>query len=390
MLKIALQAIADRLGAPILVTAPTDGSQRAFIVDQLGTIQILMADGTILPEPFLDLSERVNQLYQNRDDERGLLGLAFHPNFAANGRFFVFYTTPPRSGSEFYDHTNTLAEFSVDAITPNRADPASERILLQFEQQFDSHAAGQLAFDPATGYLYVAIGDALNETTFPQRCDSYFGKILRIDVDNGDPYGIPFDNPFVGQEGLEEIYALGLRHPWRLSVDTVTNSVYIAEPAWRFHYQTIHTIQPAANYGWAVHAQPFCYDPGQSMPRADGLTTPNGTPITPPVVEYGPTVGNIVSGVALYRGNAIPALHGKLLFTEWGLQVEDGAKMLAATPAEGGNWQFAPIEIGNFPEDATYFWGMGQDAEGELYLLTMNELSPQAKSGKVFKIVATE
>jgi glucose/arabinose dehydrogenase len=368
--------------------APNDGTGRTFLVDQIGTIQILRADGTWLPTPFLDISDRLPPFSTEFLDIRGLLGLAFHPDFATNGRFFIFYTLPPHPDTEGVDHLNRLSEFRVRADDPHRADLASEKIILEFEQGEAPHAAGQLAFEPQTGYLFVGVGDALHGDIFSQTRDTYFGKILRLDVDSGDPYTIPPDNPFVGQTGKAEIYALGLRHPWRIFSDPATERIYIADPKWQAHHQTIFAIERGANYGWAVHPHPFTFDEGATTPRADSTHTPTGEPITPPLVEYGANIGHIVSGLCLYRGADFPDLYGKLIFTEWGVQVEDGAKVLAATPAAHPNWHFSALELVGQPDDAPLFWGLGTDAAGELYVLTMAGVLAHERSGKVYRLVA--
>jgi glucose/arabinose dehydrogenase len=189
----------------------------------VGQIWVIATDGTLLQEPFLDIQDRLVELRQTYN-ERGLLGLAFHPAYPQNGRFFVYYSAPLREGApQDFDHTAHISEFSVSSQNPDRADPGSERIILAVDKPQSNHNGGTLLFGPEDGFLYISLGDggARNDAAPGHVADWYefnaggngqdvtqnlLGSILRIDVDTGDPYGIPQDNPFVGREGLDEIY----------------------------------------------------------------------------------------------------------------------------------------------------------------------------------------
>lgn len=225
---VRLERIADGLTAPVFVTQPAEGDE-LFVVDQPGQVRVVR-DGITLETPFLDLSDRIVEL-QDGYDERGLLGLAFHPEYPENGRFFVYYSAPLRDGApEGWDHTSHLAEFRVSDDDPLRADPASERIVMRVDQPFVNHNAGHIIFGD-DGLLYVPLGDGGNggdidppdddrgrpEGGNAQTRSTLLGSVLRIDVDGDTPYGIPADNPFANGGGRPEIWAYGLRNPYGLS-----------------------------------------------------------------------------------------------------------------------------------------------------------------------------
>jgi glucose/arabinose dehydrogenase len=219
--------------SPVGLAAPPDGSGRLFILDQIGAVRIVDADGMLLPAPFLNLADRMVPLAVEGAfsyDERGLLGLAFHPDYATNGRFFVFYTAPKGADQpDEFDSESHISEFHVGA-DPNVGDPASEQVLLRIGKPQSNHNGGQLAFGP-DGFLYISTGDGggANDTGDGhnpaigngQDKTTLLAKILRIDVDSGSPYGLPPDNPFLADPTARpEIYALGTRNPWRFSFDS--------------------------------------------------------------------------------------------------------------------------------------------------------------------------
>ncbi len=239
--SVSAQLVAEGFVSPVYLTQPA-GDDRLFVVDQTGQINIVK-NGQKVGQPFLDIKAKMVSL-KPMHEERGLLGLAFHPDFKSNGKFYVYYTSPLRSSApKGWNCTSTIAEYKVSSDA-NIADLTSERIVLQIDQPQDNHNAGTIAFGP-DGYLYISIGDG--------------GGANDIDVNNGTPYGIPADNPFVdGQNGLKEIYAFGLRNPYRFSFSG--DGSLIAADAGQELYEEIDVIEKGGNYGWNVKEGRHCFN----------------------------------------------------------------------------------------------------------------------------------
>ena len=301
---IALEQIASGLVAPIGVISARDRSGRLFIVGQGGLIRIVDAGGTLLAQPFLDLRDQVSA-----GGERGLLGLAFHPTYVCNGRFFVDYTDT--------NGNTVVAEYRVSDADPNRADPTPVAALLHIGQPYPNHNGGEVAFGP-DGYLYVGLGDggsAEDPQGNGQRLDTLLGKLLRIDVDHAagaHPYAIPPDNCTGCPAGaLPEIFAYGLRNPWRYSFDRATGDLWIGDVGQDRWEEVDHLPVAAAsgaNFGWSRMEGNHCLH-GNACDRG-GLTLP--------VAEYGHSDGDCaVTGGYVYRGSSIPALVGWYLFSDY-------------------------------------------------------------------------
>ena len=411
--SIKLQKVADGLVAPIQLTAPEDGTGRRFVVDQVGVVRILTREGRLLPEPFLDLRDRIVAL-GDQYDERGLLGLAFHPRFAQNGRFYAYYSVPPQPGMpDSTDHANRLVEFRVAKSTPNRADPRTARVLMELPWPYSNHNGGTLAFGP-DGYLYVALGDGGNRDDqgrghVPDWYDrnvggngqdieqNLMGSILRIDVDRPAPgkgYGIPADNPFVGKPGLDEIWAYGLRNPFRIAFDAQTGTLF-ASDAGQELYEEIDIIVKGGNYGWNVMEGTHCFDaadpqhPPYDCPRA----APNGDTLLPPIAQYDHYKGVVSVGGVAYRGKTVPAFQGKYLFADWSYDHDQprGTLFIAEPPPEGRasmwNWRQLAVELEGGGEFQEYIRSFGQDAELDAFVLTANVQGPHGQTGKVWKVV---
>jgi glucose/arabinose dehydrogenase len=320
-----------------------DGSGRLFIVEQSGLIRILK-DGTLLPTPFLDLTQKVSCC-----GERGLLGLAFHPKYTENGYFYVDYTE--KVGNQLY---TVIARYSVSASDPDQADPNSELRLLRIEQPYQNHNGGEVQFGP-DGYLYIGMGDggsAGDPYGNGQSLQTLLGKILRIDVDNTQPYAIPTDNPFANGGGLWEIWAYGLRNPWRFSFDKLTSDLYIGDvgqDAWE-EIDYLSAGSPGGeNFGWNYYEGNHPY---RGSPPAD-------TNFVPPVAEYGHDLGNSVSGGYVYRGQDLPAWQGVYLYGDYGSGRVWGLLHLA-----DGSWQNSLMF-----ETGTNISSFGVDENGEIYLV---------------------
>ncbi|MCP4164826.1 MAG: PQQ-dependent sugar dehydrogenase [Chloroflexi bacterium] len=310
---------------PVHLTHAGDQSDRLFIVEQPGRIRIAK-NRKILGAPFLDISDQVSCC-----SERGLLSVAFPNDYVNTQLFYVNYTD--KLGD------TVVSEFKTMASDEDSADPSSERIILRIPQPYSNHNGGQLAFGPKDGYLYIGVGDGGNggdPLNNGQRTDTLLGKILRIDVATGEqPYGIPADNPFVDNDDYkDEIWALGLRNPWRFSFDTLNGDLYIGDVG-QDHWEEIDH-QPGAsnggeNYGWRIMEGTHCYNSAECDPG--GLTLP--------VVEYPHHLGCSVTGGHVYRGTAFERMLGMYFYGDycqgriWGLKYEQGwhAQELLQAPA---------------------------------------------------------
>lgn len=404
--NIGLQLVAEGLTAPVDLAAPPDGSGRLFVVDQPGRIRIIDAGGALLPTPFLDVTDRVVSL-DAAYDERGLLGMAFHPDYAANGRFFVFYNPNNASMITGWDNNVRVSEFHVSG-DPNIADAGSEIILLTEGKPAPNHNGGQLAFDP-DGFLLISIGDGggagdsgdgHNPTIGnAQDKSSLLGKILRIDVDAGSPYGIPADNPFVSQAGVRpEIYVLGARNPWRLSIDSGgARRLFVADVGQNL-FEEVSIAARGDNLGWRLREGTTCFDPASANnpPAQCPNIAADGAPLVPPILQYphsdssgGPSGVAVIGGI-VYRGAAIPGLVGRYLFGDWSKSFlfADGS-LFVGTEAADGSWTMEQLGVrdrsgGRLGE---FLLGMGRDSANELYLLTSMNAGPSGGTGKVYKIV---
>lgn len=411
--SVGLELVAEGLTSPVALVEAPDGTGRLFIVDQIGLIYILAPDGTLLDQPFLDLRSQIVPLMA-AFDERGLLGLAFHPHYADNGRFFVYYSAPLRDGAPAgFNHTSHIAEFHVSG-DPNVADPASERILLQVDSPQFNHNGGTVAFGP-DGYLYISIGDGggADDVGLGHVEDWYadnaggngqdithnlLGNILRIDVDSGDPYAIPPDNPFVGEDGLDEIYAYGFRNPYRFSFDLGGGHMLLAGDAGQNLWEEVSQVVKGGNYGWNVKEGTHCFDTDNPdvSPEDCPDTAPGGVPLRDPVIEY-PNhhnvdgIGAAVVGGFVYRGDDLPQFAGRYIFGDWSAEFEEPAGILmVAKPRKSGLWNIQFLNITTAPDGELhhYLLGFGQDASGEMYVLTTDNTGPTGSTGKVYQLVS--
>jgi len=393
---VRAEPVASGFTAPLGVeTVP--GDDRRFVVDQRGVVDVFDGDG-VRDRPYLDVRDRLVSLNPGYD-ERGLLGLAFHPEFDENGRLYARYSAP--LGEEMpdgFDHTFVLSEFTADDSAA-RVDPGTERTLLEIPEPQSNHNGGALAFGP-DGYLYVAVGDGGGGgDAGTGHADDWYdgtdggngqdvesnllGSVLRIDVDQrgGDrPYGIPEDNPLVGSAGLDEHYAWGFRNPWRLSFDGT--DLYVADVGQQ-DYEEVNRVVAGGNYGWNVREGTHCYG-ANSCPAE----TPDGTPLRDPVIEYShggddPT-GVAVIGGYRYRGDAMPSLRGTYVFGDYRLS----GTLFVAQPTETGLWSVTTPTLdtteGPVPSNALAF---GRDRDGELYLCTTENSGPRGTTGRVYRLL---
>ncbi len=340
-LALTLKPVASEFNQPVFLTHA--GDNRMFVVERHGTIRII-AGGQTLSEPFLDIRDRVG----SQGQEQGLLGLAFHPQYRTNGQFFINYTD--RQGD------TVISRFHVTS-DDNRADGDSEEIMLRIQQPAANHNGGMLAFGP-DGYLYVGTGDggaANDRFRNGQNLQSLLGKLLRLDVDGERPYAIPHDNPFVGRPEIRaEIWAYGLRNPWRFSFDRATGNLSIADVG-QDKYEEVDW-QPAnshggENYGWPIMEGLHCFQ--RAACDQTGLTLP--------VVEYDHSAGCSVTGGYVYRGRDYPELAGAYLFADYC----SGTIWLSQREANGEWTQREKLQT------ALRVSSFGEDSRGEIYVIDL-------------------
>jgi len=417
--QLDLQLVASNFVSPIGVVPIPDNTGRLVVIDQVGKLYIIDAAGTTLATPFLDVTSRMVTLNPNFD-ERGLLGVAFHPNYSTNGRLFVYYNAPPRAGGPTPTTTwNNLARFSefrVSASNPNLVDMSSERVFLEIDDPQSNHNGGTLIFG-TDGYLYISIGDGgrANDTG-PGHVEDWYlvnaggngqdieqnlwGSILRLDMDSGLPYGIPADNPLVGKPGFDEIYAYGFRNPYRMSFDMQGgNKLYVGD-AGQVLYEEVSVVVKGGNYGWNVKEGTHCFNaasPLTTFPECPGADN-FGNPLIDPVIEMlnaqnpAPGVKTLtVIGGHVYRGN-IPTLNGKYVFGSFSRSfAAPQGEIFVAQPAGPGLWPFSELSFASYTDHLGQFVkGFGQDLGGEIYVATSTSVGPSGTSGKIYKIVLAE
>ncbi|MDP2654289.1 MAG: PQQ-dependent sugar dehydrogenase [Candidatus Omnitrophota bacterium] len=345
---------------PVDLQHSPDGSDRLFVVEQKGMIRVFQnIPATKSTAAFLDIRDRVFAGHM----EEGLLGLAFHPQYRTNGLFYVYYSAkdPRRS---------VLARFQRSASNPVQADIQSQSIILEVPQPYGNHNGGQIAFGP-DGYLYVALGDG-GGSGDPhgngQNLKTLLGKILRIDVDrpvSGRAYGIPPDNPFVGHAvgGREEIYAYGLRNPWRFSFDPLTKQLWAGDVGQDKPLEEVNIIRKGKNYGWNILEGRECFNPPQGCSTL-GLELP--------VWQYTSDKGRSITGGYVYRGKKIPGLYGKYIYADfmsgniWAL-ASDGKKTTVNKLIHA--------------DPGLYISSFGVDQDQELYFCSFN--------GNIYRLAAS-
>lgn len=402
-ITIELQTIVDGLTAPLSLAVPDDGSKRMFVYDQVGLAWVV-TDAGKLPTPLLDVRGRLVTF--GVYDERGLLGLATHPDFAHHPLIYIYTSEPINGTADFVNVmpagvTNNcqsvISEWRMDPANPNQVDPASRREILRIDKPQSNHNGGTMRFGP-DGFLYFSLGDGGQGNDVAnghvpggnaQSLQRIWGKLLRIDVDgrnsaNGK-YGIPKDNPFVGQNAVQEIWAFGLRNPYTFSFDSGTGDLYVGD-AGQNKIEEVDLITKGGNYGWNVKEGTFWFDSvtaniGQVV---TGPVRPVPSGLIDPIAEYDHDEGNVVIGGFVYRGNLVPALQGLYVFGDWGSFAKPSARLFFLDP----NDVIKELRIGLADRPAG-FWlrGFGEDADGEMYGFGGTTLGPQGNTGVMFKIV---
>lgn len=365
---LSLEVIAEDLKAPVALVSSKDGTGRLFVVDQTGYINIIK-NGKLQKDEFLNIGDKLSStpFYYT---EKGLLDIEFYPGFKQNGRFFVYYSAP--TGQSGYNHQSILAEYRVSSADKDRADPNSEKVILTVQQPESNHNGGELAFGP-DGYLYVGLGDGggagdkHGQAGNGQNKETLLGSIIRIDVDSRDPYAIPRDNPFVDKPGKDEIFAYGLRNPWRFSFGP--GGRLFCGDVGQNTYEEIDIIEKGKNYGWRIMEGNHCYNPSENCDRS-GLEMP--------IYEYDHNTGISVTGGFVYQGNVINWMKGMYVFADW------NGKMFALEET-ADRWEDIPIEVkGNV--DYGHINSFGENANGELYILTRGSSGLTGSTGAIYRL----
>ena len=341
LLGLALEPLAGGLERPTFVVA-VPGTDWLAVGEAVGRIRLIESDGGLLAEPYLNIRNKVGSI----SIEQGLLGLAFHPGYAENGRFFVYYTNR--------EDDSVLAEYRVGE-DPSRAIGTEERIILEIDQPDVRHNAGMLQFGP-DGYLYISTGDggAGGASVHGQDPNTLLAAILRIDVNGADPYAVPPDNPFVGGGGAPEVWAYGLRNPWRFSIDPAENLLYIADVGQESREEiNVVALEPVGfNFGWPSVEGTRCFLERNCDPAA----------YTQPVLDYSHDDGLSVTGGFVYRGEDIPELAGHYFYAYWVRQWIRSFRYDGTDVVDQQDWtgDLNPGQINSF----------GLDHAGELVIAT--------------------
>lgn len=391
------------LASPLGLVPSNDGTGRLFVYDQAGVVTVIQNDN-VTSSTFLDVSSRLVSL-SSAYDERGLLGFAPAPDFKDSGLVYTYTSEPATDPADFttspsmvsYDHQAVIAEWKLDDLDPDKIDPTSRRELIRINEPQMNHNGGMLAFGP-DGMLYIALGDGgaaddQEDGHAPlgngQDINNVYGKILRIDVKGNNSsngkYGIPPDNPFVGTNGLDEIFAYGLRNPYRFSFDRQNGKLYAADVG-QNDIEELDEVTTGGNYGWRYKEGTFFFEPNGTDP---GYVTAAPTiPIPPglidPVAEYDHDEGRTIVGGYLYRGSSVP-LQGLYVGGDFARSfTEPSGALIYADVATG---VFRRLRIGDGTQ-ALGLWvkGFGEDHEGELYVCGSKNLGPSGTTGVVLKI----
>ena len=396
--ELHLELAAEGLVNPIAAAVAPGIDDRVFIVDQVGTVRALTADG-LEDEPFLDLRDEIIGLNPSYD-ERGLLSIAFHPDYPADPRVYAFYTAPLRDGApDGYDHTNVIVEMtaSEDGLS---VDESTARTILAIDHPANNHNGGQVLFGP-DGYLYVTIGDggAQNDRGLGhnatagngQDTGTLFGKVLRLDIgtEEDSAYGIPEDNPFASGGGRPEIFAYGFRNPAYAAFDAETGDLFVAD-AGQDRYEEVNLVVRGGNYGWRIREGAHCFDPDN--PRGNPTDCPDrgarGEELIDPIGELTNSAlpggeGATVIGGAPYRGS-IEALNGGYVF---GAFSGGGSPLFVLLP-DGGNWTRRSVPVDG-PSGLVpgYLLAVALDQDGEVLVLGSGSAGPSGTSGKVWRLV---
>ena len=406
--KIRLEPFVTAINTPLaMVQVP--GENRFFVIEQWGRVKVI-DNGKLRPEPFLDVRSKIHKPLHHDFDERGLLGIALHPKFKDNGKFYIAYSAHLDFGSAldqmlWYSHSNVVEEYTVSKSDRNTADPSSARRILSTAWPQFNHNGHWIGFGP-DNMLYVSMGDGGYANDWGighhvtmgngQDMASLHGKILRIDVDGrtgGKPYGVPSDNPFVNnKQAKPEIWALGLRNPWRCSFDTGSKQLFCGDVQ-QNSYEEISIIGKGQNLGWRKMEATHCFDytkPDEHPANCDkaGLTLP--------ILEYNNCTakpqgcrGISVTGGYVYQGKHGP-WKGKYIFGDWSKSFAEMDGQIFIGTNSGGKWSMEVAEVVGMPGKKPYVLAFAQDNAGEVYALTSVTTGPNGSLDTIYRIVPAQ
>jgi len=412
-----LKLVADGLTSPLVTVEPPDGTHRLFVADQTGKVWILRPNGTRMTQPFIDITSKLVMNINPGYDERGLLGLAFHPDYKTNGKFYLFYTAPPRPGGPEpgvpWDNLTRISEFQVSS-DPDKADMSSERVILEADHPQSNHNGGTIEFGP-DGYLYISIGDGgAGDDVGPGHVDDWYkinkggngqdithnlmGNVLRIDVNTTSGkmnYGIPADNPFVGTDAMPEIYAYGFRNPYRFSFDMGDDHKLYLGDAGQSLWEEVDIVRKGGNYGWNVKEGTHCFNTDNDLEEraACPMEDSAGNPLIDPIIELANAanpkggIAIVVVGGNVYRGKSIPFLDGRYIFGSLSSNGSPDGRLFLGKP-KAGLWDYEQLELQSYPNNlGQYVKSFGQDLDGEVYVMTSSQIGPTGNTGRVYKLV---
>lgn len=388
---LCVQEIGIGLRNPIVLTHAGDGSHRLFIAEQVGVVHVMLPNGTILREPYLDIQTKVVTSSQ-RGDERGFLGMAFHPNYTTNGYCFVYYCTLSKTGA---NHKIRVSRYNVSKTNANQLDPKSEKVIIEVDQPAANHNGGQILFG-IDGYLYVFLGDGGKGGdpfgTIGNGLDrqTLLGSVMRLNVNSNPdvPYTIPDDNPFLDNPLYKkEIYAYGMRNPWRCSVDPGDRETgegrgrIFCGDVGQNKFEEIDIVVKGGNFAWRGKEGYACYD--SNLCNIDDEVLP--------IHVYDHSLGKSVTGGYVYRGCTFPNLNGKYIFGDY----TSGRLFALTEDRNSGMWSSEELCLGDSTVCHSGLTGnleknilsFGEDEAGELYVLVTDFASPTHTGGKVYRII---
>jgi len=407
--KIRLEPFVTGVNAP-LAMVPVPGENRFFVIEQWGRVRVI-DNGKLRPQPLLDIRAKIHKPLHHDFDERGLLGIALHPKFKENGKFYVAYSHHLDFGQDlaqmlWYSHTNVVEEYTISKSDRNQADPSSVRRLTAIGWPQFNHNGHWIGFGP-DGKLYISTGDGGYANDWGighhvtmgngQDLSSLQGKILRIDVDarSGDkPYGVPSDNPFVNDRNAKpEIWAYGLRNPWRCSFDTGSKQLFCGDVQ-QNSYEEVSIIGKGQNLGWRRMEATHCFD--YAKPD-DHPASCDKAGLTPPILEYNNCTakpqgcrGISVTGGYVYQGSHGP-WKGKYFFGDWSKSfAEMDGQIFVGTRGGDGKWSMEVAQATNMKGKLPYVLAFAQDEKGEVYALTSQTTGPNGSLDTIYRILPAQ